>query len=335
VRSLELKVGLLIAVAIGVLVAFLVILGNFSVGKGYRVYVDFQYSGNIHPGAPVKVSGIKVGKVEEVLFYGGKLDEAVGRRVQVRLQVWLEERVRDTVRKDAQFFINTAGVLGEQYLEIVPGHHEQPPLGEATVVGVDPPRTDLIVARLYDFLDSTTKLLQEDKDLIKNLLRNSSSAVSELNQLLVENRQQIGELIVASSKLFDEGAKTLADVRAGMGDPRVLGRAVANLDATLASANRALGELTPRASRFLDEGTRVAGLIDQPRLDRALATAESAISVLGKTGGLVDNVNGMVTDLRAGKGTAGALIVKDELYADIKEMVRDLKRNPWKFLWKE
>ena len=43
----------------------------------------------------------------------------------------------------------------------------------------------------------------------------------------------------------------------------------------------------------------------------------------------------MVTDLRAGKGTAGALLARDELYSDLRELIRDLKRNPWKFFWKE
>jgi len=63
--------------------------------------------------------------------------------------------------------------------------------------------------------------------------------------------------------------------------------------------------------------------------------ADSAVTVLGKTGGLVDEAKGLVGDLRAGKGTAGKLLAREELYADIKEMVRDLKRNPWKFFWKE
>ena len=56
---------------------------------------------------------------------------------------------------------------------------------------------------------------------------------------------------------------------------------------------------------------------------------------IGKAGHLVDNVDGMVTDLRAGKGTAGALLVKEDIYADLRELIRDLKRNPWKFFWKE
>jgi phospholipid/cholesterol/gamma-HCH transport system substrate-binding protein len=335
-RALELKVGLLIVTDAAILAGFIFVLGAWSVGKGYNVYVDFTFSGNLQPGAPVKVSGIKVGKVDDVSFLGGQLDEKSGRRVQVRVKAWVEERVRDAIREDAEFFVNTQGVLGEQYLEIVPGSHERPPLGaDKIVVGVDPPRTDLIVARLYEFLDSTTKLLSDDKDLIRDLLKNSASAVSELNTLLVENRAELGELIRSSARFADEGAGLLHDVRGGLGDARAVGRLIAGVEATLTSARGSIDALTPRAVRFLDEGTRVAGLVTEPRLERVLAAADQGGALLGRSLPLVDNLNGMLTDLRAGKGTAGALLARDELYADIKEMVRDLKRNPWKFLWKE
>ena len=30
-----------------------------------------------------------------------------------------------------------------------------------------------------------------------------------------------------------------------------------------------------------------------------------------------------------------SLLSRDELYSDIRELIRDLKRNPWKFFWKE
>ena len=33
--------------------------------------------------------------------------------------------------------------------------------------------------------------------------------------------------------------------------------------------------------------------------------------------------------------SAGALIAREEIYADLREMLRDLKKNPWKFFWKE
>ena len=163
-KALELKVGALVLVSLGVLLGFIALLGGLSLSPGYRVYVDYDFSGNIHSGAPVKISGIRVGKVEDVRFMGGQLDTQSGRRVQVRLVVRIEQRARAAIHQDARFFVNTQGVLGEQYLEIAPGSHDKPELqADAVVRGVDPPRTDLIIARLYEFLDAVTSLLREDK----------------------------------------------------------------------------------------------------------------------------------------------------------------------------
>ena len=98
-RGLEFKVGLLILVSSAILIAFIFILGNFSLRSGFKIYVDYDYIGSLQPGAPVKVSGIKVGKVEAVDFLGGKEDPKLGgKRVQVRVTVWIEDRVRDSIR---------------------------------------------------------------------------------------------------------------------------------------------------------------------------------------------------------------------------------------------
>lgn len=336
-RGTEFKVGLLILVGLLVFGGFVFLLGNFSFRSGYTLYVDYDFSGNIQPGAPVKVSGIKVGKVEEVEFRGGQVDAATGRRVQVRLEVWVEDRIRDAVRRDAEFFINTSGVLGEQYLEIVPGRdYRRPPLGEGAVVrGVDPPRTDLIIARLYVVLDSLSKVLTEERDFIRDLLVNGAGAVSELNQLLAENRAELGALIASSGDLAGQAATTLGKINQGIGDPEIIGRTVRHADALLVTANAALADLNPPARALLAEGLRVARNLTEERIERAIRVADGAVAATGKAGRLIDNVDGMVGDLRRGKGTAGALLVREELYADLREMIRDLKRNPWKFFWKE
>ncbi|HVY47454.1 MAG TPA: MCE family protein, partial [Minicystis sp.] len=39
--------------------------------------------------------------------------------------------------------------------------------------------------------------------------------------------------------------------------------------------------------------------------------------------------------IRRGKGTVGAMVMDEQLYDDLQELARDLKHNPWKFLWKE
>jgi len=340
-RGLEYKVGLLVVISSAILVGFIVLLGNFSLHSGYRIYVDYDYIGSLQPGAPVKVSGIKVGKVEDIDFWGGHEDPQLHQRVQVRVTVWIEDRVRDSVRSDAEFFINTAGVLGEQYLEIVPGRDwEHPPIAPGSVMHGqpwvhDPPRTDLVVAKLYEVLDGVASVLHDDRDNIKNLLTNSANAVAEANKLLSDNRERIGELIGNGADLAKEARTTLAKVNAGLGDGKPVAALVGDADQTLRAAQTTLVQLTPPAQALIADATRVLGLITEQRLEGVDHLVGSAATAAGKAGGLIDNVGGMVSDLRAGKGTAGALLAKDELYADLRELIRDLKRNPWKFFWKE
>ncbi|MBE7450230.1 MAG: MCE family protein [Kofleriaceae bacterium] len=335
-RGLEFKVGLLIIVAAVILAGFVFVLGNFSLARGFTIYVDYDYSGNLQPGAPVKVAGIKVGKIEDVRFLGGALDEASGRRVYVRVEAWIEDRARSSIRRDAEFFINTAGVLGEQYLEIVPGRNwDDEPIAPGTkVVGRNPPRTDLVLSRLYDVLDSLSEVLTEDKDTIKDLLGNSASAVGSVDRLLRDNREQLGSLIASTSGLAAEANQTLAKVNAGL-DPAMIRRTVGDADALLVSSKRAIDQVTPEAVALLADGRRVTGIVTEARVERAIGVADKAATAAQKAGGLIDNVDGMVTDLRQGKGTAGALLAKDDVYVDVRELIRDLKRNPWKFFWKE
>jgi phospholipid/cholesterol/gamma-HCH transport system substrate-binding protein len=340
-RGLEFKVGLLILVSSAILVGFIFVLGNFSLRSGFRFQLDYDFIGSLQPGAPVKVSGIKVGKIEDVEFLGGKPDPKVNnQRVQVRVTVWVEDRVKDAIRSDAEFFINTAGVLGEQYLEIVPGTDwEKPPITAGAIIHdhrvKNPPRTDLVVARLYEVLEGVSSVLRDDRDAIKHLLSNGANAVAEINNLLVQNRQQLADLIGSGAALAQEAKNTLSKVNVGLGDGRQLAALVADADATLKTAQSTLTSLTPGAQALMTDATRVTNIITEQRVDRAINAADKAAQAAGQAGGLIANVDGLVTDLRAGKGTAGALLSRDELYSDLRELIRDLKRNPWKFFWKE
>ena len=340
-RGLEFKVGLLILVSSAILIGFVFVLGNFSLRSGFTIYADFDYVGSLQPGAPVKLSGIKIGKVTAVELFGGREDPVIHQRVQVRVAAWVEDRVADAIRGDAEFFINTAGVLGEQYLEIVPGTDwTRPPIKADTVVHDphfvhDPPRTDLVVARLYEVLDGVSSVLRDDRDAIKHLLANGASAVAEVNQLLVDNRTQLGALIGQTAALAKEGTQTLGKLNAGLGDGRPVASLIASADGALGAARTSLQALTPGAAALMTDATRVTGLITEPRLTGVDHAIDNAATAAGRAGTLLDSANGLVVDLRAGKGTAGALLSRDELYSDLRELIRDLKRNPWKLFWKE
>src|ERR1700723_2434999 len=112
-RSIEVKVGALILVSLAILGGFMLVLGGLSFEKTYTVYVDFDNPGGLQSGAAVRVAGVKVGTVKAMEFQGGKVDPKSGRRVLVRAQLAIEQRVKDAVHDDADFYVTTQGVLGE------------------------------------------------------------------------------------------------------------------------------------------------------------------------------------------------------------------------------
>ena len=70
-RNLEVKVGALILASLGILGAFVLVLGGVQFGDTYEIHVDFRNPGAVQPGAPVKVSGYRIGRVSELRFLGG------------------------------------------------------------------------------------------------------------------------------------------------------------------------------------------------------------------------------------------------------------------------
>lgn len=96
-RSIEVKVGILILVSLGILVGFILVMSGLSFEKSYTVYVDFDNPGGLQSGAPVRIAGVKVGKVDEIRFMGGTIDPKVNRRVLVRAKLSIEQRDRKSV----------------------------------------------------------------------------------------------------------------------------------------------------------------------------------------------------------------------------------------------
>src|SRR5262245_15501550 len=335
-RALEWKVGALLIGSLVLLGAFLVVLGNLSFSHGWRFFVDFNFAGALAAGAPVKVSGIKVGKVEAVELWGGKLDPQVGRRVQVRMRVWVEDRVQESIRQNAEFFVNTAGVLGEQYIEVQPGSWDRPPLAPGSIVrGVDPPRIDLIVARAYEFLDDITQLLRDDKDVIRDFLKNGASVVRTLDGILGDNKQEIGQLIGHLDRFTSETTRLVVDVRAGIGEPARLRATLGNIEQLSASINKEIDPLLKKTQKALDGVVNVTDVVGAGEKDKLKRTIDQLVKLSDRVQSLTADAQHIVGQIKQGKGTAGALLVDETIYDDLKEMVRDLKRNPWKFLWRE
>lgn len=335
-KHLELKVATLVVVSLGLLAMFIAILGGFSFGPVSRLYVDYDFSGNIHEGAPVKISGIKVGKVEHIAFHGGEVDPEVKRRIQVRLTVQIEERARKAIHEDAEFYVNTQGVLGEQYLEIAPGSPDKPllPLG-SKVLGVNPPRSDLIIARLYEFLDAVTKLLREDKESLRDLLRSSAKVAKSLDKLLGDNEAEVKKLLINLDRLTAETAELVGKLDQGLGSGEELHKTLVNIAAISTELKTELGPLLQKTKRALDGVSDLASTLGPEEKKKLHRSLDELLALSSKVSAVASDAQSLLSDVKRGKGTAGALLTDPQIYDDLKELTRDLKRNPWKFFWKE
>lgn len=345
-RSIEVKVGILMLTALGLLAAFILVMGGINFQPTYSVYVNFDNPGGLQTGAPVKIAGVKVGKIDEIQFRGGKVDESTGRREpMVRIKVDIEKRYQDSVRENSLFYVTTQGVLGEQYLAIDAGSSDSPVLDENSgpVRGLDPPRLDLLLAEGYELLHSTVAAIRDNKKEIGETFDALRVTLKATGEFLGENREQIGTILDNAEEASVEGTKLLKGVNEKYVDNPKVDRIVTNVDSITTHLSRDTPALLADTKVLLADGK--VTMANAKRFSDAIATEEQANKIKKTVDGaatLVDKANLMandgqyiVTQIRKGRGTVGALLMDEQLFDDLQEMVRDLKHNPWKFFWRE
>ena len=117
-RRIEFLVGLFIILgALGVVSLAVKVSGlnDFGVGPSYVVYADFANVGDLKPGAPVRIGGVKIGQVESI-----NLDNS-SFVAKVTMQL---SSMYDRVPVDTAASIYTQGLLGSNYISLEPGFSE-------------------------------------------------------------------------------------------------------------------------------------------------------------------------------------------------------------------
>ena len=336
-RSIEVKVGILILVSLGILAAFVLIMGGLSFEKTYTIFVDFDNPGGLQSGAPVRVAGVKVGKVSELRFMGGKIDPKTNRRTLVRAKLSVEERVKDSIHDDADFYVTTQGVLGEQFLAIEPGSPQKPVLPENSIVkGIDPPRLDLFLAKAYELLDTTMNGIRNNRELISEIATNTASLLKNLNLVLVENRERINRIVQNIEQITVEANTLTNHARVQYVDNPKIARTIDNIDKLSTDIQRDSGPMLKDAREALANVNRASKIVggeeEQQKMKKAI---EDVAQLAARANATAGDAQQIVAHIKKGNGTVGALVMDEAIYDDVQEMVRDLKHNPWKFLWRE
>jgi phospholipid/cholesterol/gamma-HCH transport system substrate-binding protein len=322
---------------VGLLAAFVLIMGGVNFQPTYSIQVEFDNPGGLQNGAPVKIAGVKVGKIKEIAFRGG-VDAKTGKRQPlVRLTLEVEKRFQDSIRDNGLFYVTNQSILGEQFLAIEPGSNDRPVLAAGAVVrGLDPPRIDMVVAEMYELLHSTVQGLRENKAEISEAFDGLRKTLKGSGEFMDKNKDRLDRIAQNVEKITVDGDETVKAARAKFVDNPQIDRVLANVDKVSSDAARDLPPMLADGRAAVQSARRVADTVGDPKEQ---AKIKQAIDDLGVVAARAKTMTGdaeqILSHVRRGKGTVGAVVMDEQLYDDLQEMVRDLKHNPWKFFWKE
>lgn len=116
--TIDLWVGVFVVAGIGALVMLAMKVGNlgtYNVSEAYQVHAYFSNIGGLKPKASIKSAGVLVGRVTDITLDTGRYEAKVVMSLDKRYQF----------PKDTFANILTSGLLGEQYIGLMPGGDEE------------------------------------------------------------------------------------------------------------------------------------------------------------------------------------------------------------------
>lgn len=276
-RSLV-KVGIfatLCLIVIAVLIWKIEDINPFAV-KGQRLEAVFPSVAGLDDKATVRVAGVRVGHVDGVGLQG----------THARITLALEKPLPLTVGTTAR--IANLGMLGEKYVELVPGPPGAPPLPEnAVLVGVTPPGFDEAMQKI----------------------NNIGASIQQLTGSLAG-----GDVGGNLNRLINDALLTSAEIRALVAENRAnVASSVRNFDQLSATLSQELPRLADQMKRALDQ---IAAVVQENRGDLN-ASMGNVRALTDKLQTSADNLNKISDKIASGQGTIGKLINDDKAYDQV------------------
>jgi phospholipid/cholesterol/gamma-HCH transport system substrate-binding protein len=186
-------------------------MGAFGIGPTRHVFVSYDFAGGLDRGSPVRLAGIKVGRVVDIAFKGGSSEV-------LRLKVDVNREAFAQITDDSKFFVNLAGLIGERYVEVVPGQGAHVENGHE-FRGIDPPRIDQLISQGYGIFGDLRALFNENKGDIKEILTSLNELSKNLSQLTkngtASQRRQLSQLLENFAAMSTDLRATMATLNAG------------------------------------------------------------------------------------------------------------------------
>jgi len=301
--SPEAKVGLFVLLGVVLLVYMSLRLGGIRFGRaqGYTLTVEFDSAAGLDKGASVRVAGVEVGRVKEIQLKNNK----------AHLILQINPGVK--IGKDFTAVLTAKGLLGEKYLELIPGSPNAPPLanGEAitrttTYVDMDRLITTLndVAVDVKGISESLNKVLggPEGEQTIRTIVKNIEEISDRVNHMVAKNDERVDHIMTSldefTTLLKTQGPMITDDLRT----------ALRNLNDSMVKTSNNLNEMIAENRGNLKEGVENLRLASA-KLQETMATIDKVTKEIGPgVTNTVNSVNSIATKIDTGQGTIGKLI---------------------------
>ncbi len=335
----DIKVG--VFVLMGLFFAGLVI---FLIGDERRLFsksvefrTTFEDVAGLKAGAPVRLGGIDVGQVRSVGY-----DKKAPADATVYVTFWVSDSEKARIKTDTKAKIATKGLLGDKMIELSMGGVGEPAdpgavlgseVGEDLFSRVNQIGDKAEVA--IDNIANATKPLGNEK-----LHRDLQGSIASMNHILNEiahgkgypNRllsdpkeaERISRVLDSLEKTSNEAQYLLRDAR----------RVAARVEQGPGFAHDLIYSESPKGvTEFAAAANEIAltlkGVRESDSLvhDALYGGSGDGADALKNVSAITADVRAIVSDMRAGKGTVGGLLVDPSVYEDLKVVLGNVQRN--------
>lgn len=339
----EFKVGVFVLAGLSVMAFVVFMIGEERRAFGsketyYSVFSDVQ---GLRRGSPVRMGGVDIGSVSEV-SYGADAKDA---RIFVRMSIVAGEARR--IRGDSVSTIEGKGLLGDKMIVVTVGSVNQPQLSPGSEV---PSKSaDDLAAMLGKLgavsakaervmvnLERTTESLADSK-----LHDDLKSTVTSLSNILgsIDRREGFVGKLFSDPAESERLSRTLAHFEKVSGELELTTRNVNQMLARVQNGpglahevlygeegSKAIGQIGGAAEEL---GLALKGIREGKGLARSVLFGgdDQADKLSEDLNGVSSDLRKIVADLRAGRGTLGALLVDPSVYEDLKLVLGNVERN--------
>jgi len=306
------KVGAFVTVASLTFAGVVLFFGELPLKKDtVEYYAYFKNVSGLSKGADVRVAGVKVGKVKNLVLENGKV------------KVILEVKKGVPVFSDAVAKIESLGLLGDKYVEIDPGHPSSGKLKPFSVIAHTRPPVDTsklveALTRTSEDIDKLSKslyaLVESNRKQLKELITNLNLLAENLNRISEENKENLKQTLENIKTLtlrLDKSLPTLTEQYTKLAK---------NLNTLVVETKPQLKEVLKNLatlSRTLKE--------DVPKLVKSL---EKTTDVLAQNRNQIrktlENLAQITEKINKGQGTLGKLVNDRKLYKELTQSVKAL-----------